>query len=204
MALVVDVEDEVLEAGVEFDRAAAAFGSGIAAEAYRAGQRQLWQHAVNAAVDDVDDAAAGAAAVEQRRGTADDLDAIGDNAVDRHGMIFAERRGVERGQPVGQHFDALAGLPANDRSGRDGAEIGRADAGLFRQRLADTARLFERQGVAGEYGGRLGELFHGSCKRLRGNDDFIELPMLVLCGRARTALPEGSGRQQRRAKRGRD
>ena len=67
-------------------------------------------------VDNVDDAAGCAAAIKQGRGTANDLDPVGEEPVNGHLVVFTQRRSIERIQPVGQNPDTLAILAADDRS----------------------------------------------------------------------------------------
>src|SRR5690606_19436528 len=108
--------------------------------------------------DRVDDAADRAAAVQQRRRSAKDLDLLRSERIEADRVIDADARGVERIDAVLEDFDARTGETADHRPGRAGAEIGRADAELVGQRLAERIPEPAAQRVPGKYTDRLRRL----------------------------------------------
>ena len=93
--------------------------------------------------DHVDDAADGVAAVEERGGAADDLDAFDEKRFDAHGVIGAGDGGVEGADAVFEEADAVTAETPNDRAAGAGTEGGGVNAGLGGERFAERGLLFQ-------------------------------------------------------------
>ena len=76
----------------------------------------------NPVVDDVDDAADGAAAVKQGRRPANDFQPFRQCRIHRIGMVGADSGSVGNADSVLQNLNAVAGLAANHRQTHSGAE----------------------------------------------------------------------------------
>ena len=138
---------------------------GAAAEAFE-------RLARDAVVDHVDHAADGAAAVLQRRRAAQHLDAFGDQRVDRHRVVVAQRRRIGRRAAVLQDADAVAVLAADGRPARVRPEVAAADAGQAVERLAQRGLGAQQQRVAGDGGGRRDQV--AGAERIAGDGDFAQ------------------------------
>ena len=120
---------------------------------------------------DVDDAADGARAIEQRRRAAQDFDAVGEQRIDSNGVIDRGVRNVEAADAIGQDTNALGIETAQNRPRGVGAKEGRTHARLPRQGFTDRRAHLAQQCVA---------LQHGDCRChqlpitavRRGDDDF--------------------------------
>jgi hypothetical protein len=123
----------------------------------------------DAVVDHVDHAAHRAAAVLQRRGAAQHLDAVGDQRIDRHRVVVAQRRGVGRAAAVLQDADAVAVLPADDRAARVGAEVAAAHAGQVVERFAERRVGAQQEFFARERDGRRDQV--AGAERIAGDGD---------------------------------
>ena len=88
--------------------------------------------------DDVDEAADGVRAVQQRRRPAHDLDAFGGVRIDRDAVVAGLARQVARADPVLQDQDAVAVEAADDRPSRTRAEAPAGNAGLPLQRVTQA------------------------------------------------------------------
>ena len=75
--------------------------------------------------------------------------------------------------PAFQHADAVAAEAADHRPAGAGAEVGRGDPRLLRERLAEGRRQAQCQLVAGEHGGRLGDLALAARLGAGGDHDLL-------------------------------
>ncbi len=171
----IDVKDDCAAlAGLEreIDHATAGELIGRAAEAHFGGAAQGLggQIGLDAVRDDIDHAADGAAAVEQRRGTADDLDALDEKRLHAYGVVGACHRGIERADAVFEQTDPISAQPADDRPAGAGTKRGGVDAGLGRERFTEGGLLFQQQRAVAEDGRRLGEV-HLVAREGRGRGD---------------------------------
>jgi hypothetical protein len=107
-----------------------------------------------AAVDHIDHAAHGAAAVLQHAGAAQHLDALGQQRIQHHRVVGAERRQVQAGASVVEDGDAVAVLPADHRAAGIGAEVAAAHAGQAVECLAQRGLPALQQAIARELLGR--------------------------------------------------
>ena len=83
----------------------------------QAGIEVLFERLANkAGIDDIDEPAGGAAAVQKCGRATHDFDALRQQAFNGHLVVFAERRRIERVETVGKHPNALAKLTANHRA----------------------------------------------------------------------------------------
>ncbi len=110
------------------------------------GMRLSIELAWNAVVDRVDDAADRAAAVQQCRRAAQHLDTLDEQRLQRHGVVVAQARRVDRGVTVVEQADAVTVEAANDRAARLRPEAGGRHAAT------------QGQCVAGQHAGRSREL----------------------------------------------
>ena len=123
-AVEVGVHREIAGAGIEqgaafetaVDRRGGAHDLGLPA-AYRRGEG-------NAVVGGLDDAAHRLRAVAQRLRTAEDLDLLDRERIDRHAVVLAEIGDVHRADAVLLHADAEIVEPAQHRARRAGRKTG--------------------------------------------------------------------------------
>ncbi len=178
-AKAIEVISDPLATEIEPQGAGARAERTVGIQCERAAKWHLGRGFGDAKVDDIDESARCAAAIQQSGRTADDLHGARENAVDTDSVIFAERGGIERIQRVGQHTHALAELAANHGTRGDRAEVTRTYAQFVGQRLADTGSLLSRQGIATQNRGRLGQFLDGALERRCRDDDLLELMMFV-------------------------
>ena len=114
----------------------------------------------------------GRIAEKQRGGTAHDLDTLRDHRIERHGMVFRERCGVEYISAVLEHLHTQATLAADDGPARDRAEVARRDPGLVSQCLGDRRAAAAQQLVTVDGEHRLRGLEHRATQR-RGGDPYL-------------------------------
>ena len=100
--------------------------------------------------DDVDEAADGVGAVEQRRRAADDLDPGRGERVDGDAVVGRLARQVVGALAVLEDQHAVAVEPADHRPRRRRAERALADAGLGLEQLAERRLALHRQVLAGQ------------------------------------------------------
>src|SRR6185369_6231761 len=96
---------------------------GRAAELDPAGDHLVAELARHTLVDRVDDAADGIGTVTESRRPAEHLDLLDDEGIDRHGVVVARPRRVERDQPILEYADAGAGEAADDGTARARPEV---------------------------------------------------------------------------------
>ena len=89
--------------------------------------------------DDVDEAADGVRAVQQRGRTAHHFDALGGGGIHADAMVARLARQIACPLAVLQNLHAIAVKPADDRTRRSGAEAARREAGLVLERRAERA-----------------------------------------------------------------
>lgn len=119
----------------------------------------------NAIVDGVHHTADRVAAVQQRRRSAHDFDALDRERVLRHGVIVRQRRCVVRRDAVLQQPNAVAVHAADDRAADHRAVGRRGDAGQSVERFAEGIRPMQRERVAVEHAGRRDQ--RGRAQRIR-------------------------------------
>jgi hypothetical protein len=124
-------------------------------------------------------AADGAGAVQQGAGSFENLDAVGDERLDGHGVIRAGYRDVERVDAVFQDPHPRSRQPMNDRSAGRLAEVGGVNAGLVAHRLADAA--FDFSGELATFQYLAGQRQTFGRKGMGSNDDLLDGSV---CGRA--------------------
>ena len=185
----------------DFARARAFIG-GATIGADRVDMDRFVGHAArDAAVDHIDDAADRRRSVEQRRGAAQDFDAIGGQRIDRNGMVDRCVRHVEAADPVGQDAHALALETAQDGARRAGAKGCRRHAGLPRQRFADAGAQFAGQLFPGQHAGAR-QYVALTARDQRSDDDVGALVMIAAIlrriGRWRALGKAGDGKAQQR------
>lgn len=130
-------DELVTQRYVDRTRAAALVGR-AAIGGDRVDMNRLFGHAAgNALVNDVDHAADRRRAEQQRLGTAQHLDAFGQQRVDHGSMIDAGVGHVDRADAIDQDTDALPLKPAQNRAGRAGTKGGRGHAGRMLERFAN-------------------------------------------------------------------
>ena len=113
-------------------------------------------------------------ATVEHAGTAiEDLDCIGEEGLDRRGMVPGDARHVVEREAIEAQRDAVAGLPANLGPPGKGALVAVLDPGQPGKRLAQRLRALLLQRLAGKHAGRgagkvarAGDLF-----ALSGNED---------------------------------
>ena len=108
------------------------------------------------AVEHVDHATYGAAAIHQRRGAAQHFDLRGQQGLGRHGVVGADGGGVVQLGAIRQHLDAGAIHAANDGAAGTGAEVAAGDAGLAAQCFAQRGLAAAYEFVALQHGGGRG------------------------------------------------
>ncbi len=131
----------------------AAVGRSHAASDF-AGEPVSGDEARDAVVAGVDDATDCTRPVSQRRRATDYLDLVGGVRVDRHRVVFAQRRGVVGADAVLAHADAVAVEPADDRPARSGCEIRSRDPGFVLQAVREVRAAGGRQVQRGQHGER--------------------------------------------------
>ena len=92
-------------------------------------------------VDNIDYATNRTGTVEQRGGSAQHFDLLGQKRLDGRRVIAADRRDVHRRQPFAQHQDTRAILPANDRTTDARTKVARLNPWLTLQGLAQRCCL---------------------------------------------------------------
>jgi len=132
-----DVEAEPGVAGEGGEHAGALAGGGFVAELGAAGEGGSGCGGGDAVVDDVDHTADGGAAVEERGGAAEDLDAVDKKRLDADAVVGADVGGIEGADAVVEHADAFAAEAADERTIRAGTEEGAAHAGGVGERGAE-------------------------------------------------------------------
>ena len=152
----------------------------------------------NLLVDDVDQAADGVGAVEQRRGTAHDLDLVRGRRVDRHAMVRRLARQIACALAVLEDRDAIAVEPPNDGPARRRTQRPAGHAWLPVQRVAKRPREDLGQILAGKHRRRLIRLERAP----RGGPDrhdllVVHLRVDVQIDRDRTGLDDDLGPARR-------
>ena len=159
----IGMEGEVARAGIEDDGAVEAVVDGGAGAAHlvlqawpghgggptafmgipigsRLGLRRAGQRIGDPVVGGVDDAADRLRAPAQRRRSAHDLDPLGRQRVDRHGVVLAQLRHAARADAVLLDAHAIGIEAAHDRAaGRAGRKARAGDAGLGEQDVAERS-----------------------------------------------------------------
>ena len=92
-----------------------------------------------AAVHIIDNAAACAAAEQQRCGTAKNLNLLAKHRFQRHPMISAESSCVHGAEPIFQHLHAAAAQPPDNRTAHSRAEITGRDTQFIGNRFTNVA-----------------------------------------------------------------
>src|ERR1051325_9403256 len=138
---VVAVPREHAGSAAERQRAVPLVAVRRAAQIDRAAHRLAGARRWNAIVEHVDDAANGIAAVEERRRTAHDLDALRVHGIDGDVVILTDVRRVAGADAVFENADAIAAEAADDRPAGAWNEAGRRYARFLRQRLPERRLL---------------------------------------------------------------
>ena len=125
---------------------------------------------------------------KQRGGTAHDLDTLRDHRIERHGMVFRERCGVEYISAVLEHLHTQATLAADDGPARDRAEVARRDPGLVSQCLGDRRAAAAQQLVTVDGEHRLRGLEHRATQRCGGDPYLLQECPCVGRGRGSRGL----------------
>ena len=106
---------------------------------------QLVGHIIEySAGHNIDNAAACVAAEQQRRGTAEYLNLLGQHRLRSHRVIRAESAEIHGAETIFQHLHPVAALPADDGTACSRAVIAGGDARFIGYRfteIADTAGL---------------------------------------------------------------
>ena len=108
----------------------------------------------NPIVDDIHDAADGAAAVKQGRRPANDLQAFRQRGVNGIGMVGTDAGSIDGSDPVLQDFYAVGGLASDHGKTDSRAEGGVGDADFVLERIAKAVADFLTQRLAGQYSNR--------------------------------------------------
>ena len=106
------VADRDVEGGTTFAKVGHRVDTYQRIDMYRLGRNA----ARDALVDHIDGAADRLAAVKEHCRSAQDLDALGGQGIDRYGVIGRSVRHVDRADPVDEDLHALAGKAAQDRA----------------------------------------------------------------------------------------
>ena len=194
----VEVPREAGSAAVEADGRIARRRDGVAAHLECALETIRRRAGGNTRRDRIDHSADGAAAVEQRRRTAEDLDLVGGQRFDGDGVIVADGRGIHRVDAVLEHLHARARQTADDRPRCAGAEIRRAHADLIGQRLAERCRAVAVELVAGYDGDGLRELARRALVRHARDDELVGWGFSLRLRRRHTGAEQADGYRQRR------
>ena len=166
----IDMQAELAEGAVQRAGHVSAVVDGAGARLDLARRLRL-QRGRDAFVDDVDEAADGAGAVQQGGGAAQDLDLARHGAFRGDGVVVRQAGHVRRRHAVFQHLDARAFHAADDGARRAGAERGRRHAQFVLQRLAERAADLVAQFVAGQHLGRGQDLVAFAVAQRGGGDD---------------------------------
>jgi len=150
----VDVQRELPVAGIGAEQAGLAFGAAVVAALGATAEAVLRRRHRDAAVDHVDHAADGAGAVKQGRRAFQHFDLVGQEGLDRSGVILADVGDILRTQAVFQHRDARAIHAADHRAADRLAQAGGLHAGDRGDCLAQRAGLDLVQRRAGQHGDR--------------------------------------------------
>jgi hypothetical protein len=161
-------------AGEGGDDTRALAGGRFVAQLRAARERRSGRGGWDAVVDDVDHAADGGAAVEQRRRTAQYLDALDQEGFDTDAVIGADAGGVKRAYAVVEHANAFAAEAADDRATGAGAEVSAADAGGIGESGAKGGRGAATEFVSGENGSALGQIEGGFAIEPSGHEISVE------------------------------
>ena len=137
----IGVHHEVFGAAVDAHHAGAFVVDGAGAQFGPAFQRFVGQRFGNAAIDHVHRAADRAAAVEQRGGTFQYFDLVGEEGFDRDRVVRAHGGDIAGTEAVAQDLHARAIEAAHDRTADAGAEIPRLHAGELAHGFAQGAAL---------------------------------------------------------------
>ena len=113
----IEVPSEIVVTAVERNQAAAGVRDGIPLQLEHALEPVVRSKLRNSIGDDVDDSANRSAAVEQTRGSAENLDLFGHERIDAHRMVHTGRRDIHGVQSIFHRPHARTGEPANDRPG---------------------------------------------------------------------------------------
>ena len=112
----------------------------------------------NLVVEDVDHAAHRAAAVDQRRRTAQHFDLRGQHGLHGDRMVGADGRGIVQFGAVAEDLDARSVHAADDGAARARAEMAGMDAGLGAERFAQRGFAAQHQFLAFKNAGGRGHL----------------------------------------------
>ena len=134
----VEVPGEVIVAAVHRNEAAAEIGHRVPLQFDNAFQSIFRRSLGDAGRDRVDHSAHRAAAIQQRRRAAENLDLPGDLRIDAHRVIHTHRGDIHGIEAVLHGPHARARESANDRPGGSRGEIGRTDAELAGERLTQV------------------------------------------------------------------
>ena len=169
----VEMESHVARRAVDPDQGIVLGTYGVVALLYD--ESRLFRQALgNPVVDDIDDAADGAAAIKQGRGAANDFQSFCQRRADSDGMVGADARRIGNTDSILQDFHAVPGLTANNGMPHSGSERGICDADFVLERIPEAVADFFPQRLAGQYA-------HWHCRvRLRflerrGYHDFHDL-----------------------------
>ena len=134
----------------------------------------------DAAVDDIDHAADRAAAVQQGRRAFQDFDLVGEEGLDRRGVVLTDGGHVLTAQPTGQHANARAVEAADDRTTDASAEVGALHARQLAQRFAEGGGFGLIEPLARQHVHRLAEFFGGQAQRAGGHHHAIQVFGLIM------------------------
>ena len=123
------------------------------------------------AVQHVDHAAHGAAAVDQCRRPAQHFDLCRQQRLGRHGVVRADGGGVVQFGPVREHAHARAVHAANHVAAGARAEMAAGDAGLAVQGLAQRGLALAHEGVALQHRHGLCHFGHAQLQTAGGHGD---------------------------------
>jgi hypothetical protein len=154
----------------------------------------VFERGRDALVDDVDQAADRAGAVEQGGGAAQDLDLARDRAFGGHRVVVRQAGHVRGRHAVFQHLDARAFHAADDGARGAGAEGRGGYAQLVLQGLAERAADLVAQFVAGQHLGRGQDLVaFAVAQGTGGDDDLLHLAVVDDLAAVGWGVGEGGG-----------
>ena len=170
-------------AAIEAEAAVARIRAGVAADQQSARQGLVRDLRGNPVGVHVDRSTHRAGAVEQRAGTLDDLDPVGEKRFHRNAVVRTGRRGVHGRHVVLQHEDAGSAHAVDHRLPHGGTKGCGMHARALRESFADGQPGGVFQFFAVEDRGRLR---HFSAERVAMNDDLFNA---VTVARIRVVLP---------------
>ncbi len=124
-------------------------------------------------VDHVDDAAGGSAAIGERGGAAQDLDALCAERIAGDGVVGAGGGCIDDADAVGENLHALCAEATDDGTAGAGAEGGGGDAGEALQRVAESAGETADDIALVEDRGGGDEFVAGARRADAGDDDHV-------------------------------